>query len=279
MAGGERGLRVYFPRYWIKELAHYYFELDWLAFLHERGVPVSFPLKPRDGMSLGTIDAPEGKRYWAVFSWAKGKMVYPMDEDQAHAFGRGIAEVQQASDDFASGHPRFSYDLDFLFVEPIALIDDLMGEDRRSDVEFIAAVGRKAKERIEELDLSAASYGIVGGDFHGGNNHFAGNALTFFDFDICGYGWKIYDLAVFFHNAWLNGTLGDQGEHIVAGYESVRPLSPKEKEAMMPFAVGRRIWRCGVCAAESAFTGDQRFHHDYWGFTMDALRKWDEELA
>lgn len=279
-AGTERYiLRVYVDRYWVKEPSHYRFELHWLVFLRARGLPVSHPISRRDGALLGAVDAPEGRRYWTLLSWAPGELIYPMDPAQAYAFGRGIAEIQQASDEFESECSRFSYDLDYLFVEPIARIGDLVGEERADDVAYIAEVGRQAKERIEGLALPAECYGIVGGDYHGGNNHFAGNAPTFFDFDICGYGWKVYDLAAFFHNAWLNGSLGEQGEHILAGYDSVRPLLTKEKAAMVPFAIGRRIWRIGVRASEVGFTGDQDFHGDYWGFAMDALRKWEGELS
>ena len=125
---------------------------------------------------------------------------------------------------------------------------------------YIAAVGRKAKERIEALSLPEESYGIVGGDYHGGNNYFAGNVPTFFDFDIGGYGWKVYDLAVFYHNNLLNGSIGDQWAPILAGYESVRPLGDAEKEGIVPFAVGRLVWRLGTRALESAYMGDQVYH-------------------
>ena len=279
-AGGERYiLRVYCDRYWIADSSHYDFELDWLVFLRERGLAVSYPIARRDGALSGAVEAPEGRRFYTLLSWAAGEPIYPMDEDQAKAFGRGIAEIQQASDEFESECARFSYDLDFLFVEPIAHIAEVMGAERSEDIEYMAAVGRRAKERIEELDLPAAGYGIVGGDYHGGNNHFAGNVPTYFDFDICGYGWKVYDLAVFYHNASLNGSMGAQWAPMLAGYESVRPLHSQEKEALVPFAIGRRIWRVGVRCSEVCFAGDQDFDGDYWTFAIEALRNWDGEIS
>jgi Ser/Thr protein kinase RdoA (MazF antagonist) len=274
-------LRVYFPRYWVKDPSHYQFEMDWLDFLHQRGLPISYPIRRRDGEFLGAIAAPEGTRYWALMSWAQGQYSYPMDEQQARAFGRGIAEIQQASDEFKSEHSRFHYDLDFLFVDPIERIAELLGAECAEDIAYIAAVGRKAKERIEALDLPKDSYGLVGGDYHGGNNYFADNEPTFFDFEIGGYGYKAYDLAVFYHNNLLNGSMGEQWTPIVAGYESVRPLSEAERAAIVAFAIGRRIWRVGTRAYESTFMGDQvyRDYDNYWQFTMDAMRRWDEEMS
>lgn len=102
-------------------------------------------------------------------------------------------------------------------MDPVDRFAELMGDDYAEGVAYIAVVGRKAKERIEGLDLPAEGYGIVGGDYHGGNNYFA----------------------------------------------------------------GRRVWRLGTRALESAYMGDQVYHDygDYWGFSMDAMRKWDEEMS
>ena len=64
-AGQDRYiLRVYFDRYWIKDPSHYRFELDWLVFLRERGLPVSYPIGRRDGELISAVEAPEGTRYW-----------------------------------------------------------------------------------------------------------------------------------------------------------------------------------------------------------------------
>jgi Ser/Thr protein kinase RdoA (MazF antagonist) len=281
-AGLERYiLRVYFPRYWIADPSHYQFEMDWLISLHRRGLPISHPIQRRDGEWLGSIPTPEGTRYWTLMSWAPGEYLYPMNDEQAYAFGRGIAEIQQASDQFKTEHSRFHYDLDFLFVDPLEHIAELMVTQCAEDVAYITTVAQKAKAQIEALALPEDSYGIVGGDYHGGNNYFADNAPTFFDFDIGGYGYKVYDLAVFYHNNLLNGTMGNQWAPILTGYESVRTLSKAEKAAIVPFAVGRRIWRVGTRAYESAFMGDQVYHDygDYWRFTMEAMRRWDEELS
>ena len=119
-------------------------------------------------------------------------------------------------------------------MDPVDRFAELIGDDYAEGVAYIAAVGRKAKERIEGLDLPAEGYGIIGGDYHAGNNYFAGMVPTFFDFDTSGYGWKVYDLAVFYHNNLLNGSMGDQV---------------------------------------------YRDYGNYWGFTMDAIRRWDEELS
>ena len=59
-----------------RQESDYEFELDWLNFLTEKELPVSHPIRRKDGRFLGSVEAPEGKRYFALFSFAPGK---PMD--------------------------------------------------------------------------------------------------------------------------------------------------------------------------------------------------------
>src|SRR6266487_5890544 len=54
-------LRIYHhDHYWLPTVQHYHFELDWLAYLHQQHLPVSYPLPQRNGARLGALLAPEG---------------------------------------------------------------------------------------------------------------------------------------------------------------------------------------------------------------------------
>ena len=50
----------------------YLYEMDWLNFLQERGLPISHPISRRDKGYVGSLDAPEGPRHYAMFSLAHG---------------------------------------------------------------------------------------------------------------------------------------------------------------------------------------------------------------
>ena len=62
----------------------------------------------------------------------------------------------------------------------------------------------------------------------------ADGKMVFFDWDICGYGYKAYDLAVIRHNA----SLGDWdpglriADSVLSGYESKRPLTDDERYSL-----------------------------------------------
>jgi hypothetical protein len=71
--GTQYAFRVYQQgdRYHRAE-SDYLYEIDWLRFLREHELPVSYPIRRRDGGYIGRIDAPEGTRYYALFSLAYG---------------------------------------------------------------------------------------------------------------------------------------------------------------------------------------------------------------
>jgi Ser/Thr protein kinase RdoA (MazF antagonist) len=279
-AGETRyALRAYrFGRSWIKGESDYRFELNWLAFLHARGLPVSYPIRRRDGELLGKIAAPEGTRCWALFSFAEGCVAYPLSREQSHLVGQKAAEIHLASDDFVTEHRRFRTDLEFLLDQPVAWITGFLGDCRTEDVAFVTRLAEQLKERILALGITGDGCGIIGGDFNGGNHHFTGaNELTFFDFDLCGYGWRAYDLAVFFRNARLRGDPPELGEAFLEGYQSVRTLSPAELRAIPWFVMARQIWRMGVRIAEIDLCGDEWLVDGYWERIVGALRKWAEE--
>ncbi len=66
--------RIYQPaERLMRHESDYLFELDWLTFLRDRGCPVAYPIRRKDGGYLGKLNAPEGLRYYALFSFARGE--------------------------------------------------------------------------------------------------------------------------------------------------------------------------------------------------------------
>ena len=86
-----------------RQESDYLYELDWLNFLKANDQPVSYPIARRDGGYMGQIDAPEGDRYYALFSFAPGNSMAFDDEDRLLHLG---ATLPQTGDPFqTSGCP------------------------------------------------------------------------------------------------------------------------------------------------------------------------------
>jgi len=243
-----------------REESDYLFELDWLNFLKAQGQPISYPIARRDGRYLGQIEAPEGRRYYALFSFAKGKPMSADDEDELFAMGKQMAQIHLVSNDFEPSYQRRSMDLAFLVDEPIARMKEFWAQRHDAKLDILMTSAEDAKEQIERLlrneEETADSWGPIGGDFHPYNTHFDGaSSPTFFSFDLCGYGWRAYDIAVFLLNADLMRQPSNFSEAFFAGYYSVRPLSRNEHEAIAPFLTIRRVWLTGTFSTIEGVAG------------------------
>jgi Ser/Thr protein kinase RdoA (MazF antagonist) len=230
-----------------RQEADYLFELDWLNFLKDRGLPVSGPLCRQDGRYLDSLLAPEGLRYYALFDLAPGTTLSLTDSEQLYRFGATMAQIHVASNDFQSQHARRAWDLERLIDRPLAKLRQVWATERSSDLDILVRKAEEARREILELfgdrKPAADSWGPIGADFHSNNVHFdnAGQP-TFFNFDLCGYGWRAYDIACFLLNTNLIHTPANHSEDFFAGYYSVRPLAPDEHEGIAPFMTARRVW-------------------------------------
>ena len=266
-AGASRYmLRVYSPsKYWIEGAGDIRFELEFLVFLHTHGIPVAEPLPRRDGDLLGTVQAPEGTRYVALFSYADGEPIHDLNEAQSRIFGVTMARLHRVADSFTSSYPRYHLDLSILVDRPLKLIRERIGITRPDDFSFLAELAEQLKRDVRESGISGDGYGLIHADMHGRNNHFVGgDRLILFDFDHCGYGWRAYDMAVF-----LGGCSSELRNAFLQGYGSVRELSAAELTALSMFLKIRPIWD----------TGDMLAMADLWGAGWANSRHWDRLIG
>lgn len=242
-----------------RQESDYLFELDWLTFLHGRNLPVSYPIPRKDGSYLGKLDAPEGVRYYALFTMASGSQMSVSDEDQLYDVGVYMARIHLASNNFKSDHHRQPIDLAYLLDEPLARINQSWGVRRSANLDILLTSAEDARIEIQSLLGDAPGdgdqWGVIGGDFHNISVHFNGGDPMFFNFDLCGYGWRAYDIAAFLSNTNLLQASEGLSEAFFAGYYSVRPLSREEHAAVSPFLTLRRIWRMGLFALSDGLAG------------------------
>ena len=232
-----------------RQESDYEFELDWLNFLKEKELPVSYPIRRKNGRFLGSVEAPEGTRYVALFSFAPGQPMDIFNEEQLFTMGATMAKIHTISNEYEAPYERRVMDLDFLVDRPIARLKRILSQkpQRADDLELLIASAKEAREELVEIinnpSTTPDGWGPLGGDFHSANTYFTDDmSPTFFNFDLCGYGWRAYDIAAFLQNTDLINLSEDLTEDFFAGYYSVRPLSNNEHSAISPFLTIRRIW-------------------------------------
>lgn len=243
-----------------RQESDYQFEMDWLTYLRENNISVSYPIPRQDGSPLGRLKAPEGVRYYALFSFAEGQPMAITNQDQLFYVGQQMAQIHQVSNDFTTQHQRQAMDLNYLVDKSTERIREYWAQRPGDKLDILLTSAQEAKEGIEALlanpEKTADGWGPIGGDFHPANIHFKGNDKpAFFNFDLCGYGWRAYDIAVFLLNSELLHKSSQLSEAFFAGYFSVRPLSRNEHESISHFLTIRRIWLTGIFSVVDSMVG------------------------
>jgi Ser/Thr protein kinase RdoA (MazF antagonist) len=265
-------------KHWLPEdpdaaAAQVRFELEWLRHVHARGAPVHCPLRRRDGALLGALDAPEGRRYWSLFTFAPGTDG-PLDAAGSAAYGSALARLHLASDGFTSPYPRLRADAAFVVDGPARRIEAFLDGGRPQDLAFLYRLAERLRPWFARIPQTPQTYGVIAGDTHGGNKLIAPDgALTLIDLDICGWGWRAYDAAIFRWGARLGGAEAVRWAPFVQGYEAHRPFLPEERAAIPWFVLARHVWLLGAQTVYARHGGVAGMGAGYWDRAFGFLRE------
>lgn len=261
-------------------------EVVLLNHLHRRGVPVSRPVCRRDGKYITRVHAPEGVRYAVLFTGAPGAKHVQMTPQQSALLGHTAALLHEQTDRQRRTYARYEIDLAHLHNTPLAALRPFF-RHRPQDLAYLERVGAACAAALIGLPCDAPAYGICHGDLHAGNVHFAGrDRLTLFDFDLCGYGWRAYDIAVFLWSRHLahpqpaERPRRERAWHaFLRAYTHRRPLSQLELAAIPHFGALRHIWLLGLESDMTKIWGSLWLDDKYIARGVNFLKRWVREYG
>lgn len=273
----ERGrfvLRVYRTPWRSRTEVDY--ELDVLTYLNDCNIPVSAPVKNCAGTFTTEIAALEGTRLMTLFTYAKGS-IPRLDPEISAEYGRTVAKIHQATDNFSSHYRRFNLDFQHLLYEPLERIRPTMTQ-YGGDVTYIESW---IKTITAHVSIELLDFGFCHGDFHDWNTHLDEGILTVFDFDCCGKGFRAYDLAVFLWNLKTNykGKETENWSSFLEGYREVRPLSEADLNAIPFFVAARRIWLAWIYLTNEDVWGTAIVNERFFQSFVDQLQEDERELG
>jgi Ser/Thr protein kinase RdoA (MazF antagonist) len=287
-SGEQRAILRAYPHGWrtreqIEE------ELEVLDHLHRSRVRVSHALRSRDDERIQTIAAPEGERHLVLLTHAEGD-IGPFDEAHLFALGQNLAKIHEASNEFVPFSNRPSLDVHHLVGKAISLKLPLSphgGEARREGlaarefaIRFLNETAQKLEPQFANLPRTPPHYGLCHGDFAGFNTHVDANGQqTHFDFDFCGFGPRVHDLAVMLwsrHKIAGREIAPQQFARFLEGYESIRKLSEAESQAIPYFVLCREIFIMGV-ALQSLDRFPRRPSEDPVTSCVEFVKRWIDE--
>jgi Ser/Thr protein kinase RdoA (MazF antagonist) len=230
----------------LRTLAEVRSEMEWLTAIGrdtELGVPE--PVPRRNGELVTTIEVEDvpGPRLCVLTRWVPGRFVNarltPRHLEAVGAFMAGLhrhARNFQPSDVFS--RPRVADAAEAIEAETVNLVRQVLGDD---DSAVVPAVFERVRHAERELGASPDVFGLIHADLHQANYLFAGDEVRAIDFDDCGFGYFVFDLAVTLSEVAWFPAYAQLREALLRGYREVRELSPDHERLIADFQVFRGL--------------------------------------
>ncbi len=275
-ATGKYIVRVY-RNAWRNETEIYY-ELELLDYLYQQTCPVAAPIRSRAGKLCFSVDCSDGQRFVAMFPYAAGRA--PLNElkvGESEQLGQSLGRVHAVGDGFQTVHQRQTLDLAYLLADSVHAVTPFVCADDLLRLQNL--VGMLA-QRLPVIAQQAPLWGICVGDVNPSNCHIDGEgAITLFDFDQCGVGWRAFDIGKFFSSIIEHEQNPELESAFLRGYESVRTLLDEEHHALPYFKSIAFIWVMALHAYNADYIGHKWLQEKFWRKKMTRLGELCRELG
>ena len=250
------------------------FELELLDFLQQRQIPVAHPLKTKEENLFIEINAPEGKRYAALFPYAPGKVsLGDLNSSQSFVLGETLAKLHQVAREFRSCSHRQPLTPEYLLDQSLAAIAPFL-QHRLQDLKYLVKAIAHLKHQLQDLSTKPPYWGICWGDPHSGNAHFTtDNQVTLFDFDQCGYGWRAFDIAKFWQVSLRTGLSRPVREAFLEGYQAFEKVTETELTALQTLTQVAHIWTWAISLNNTRLWDYSRLDESYFTQRLEQLKR------
>lgn len=214
---------------WAKTPAQVRSELQWLAALRRDttlGVPAPVPTLGGELVAVATAPGVCEPRVCSLVRWLPGRFVNkglrPIHLERVGAF---TAHLHEHAADFAPP-PGFTHEpVGALTGEQIDRARRIVGEQASSaDAGVVESAVEKAALALAGVEREPGQVGLIHADLHQFNYLFHQSDVRAIDFDDCGIGPLLYDLAVTINTLGARPDLPELRDALLRGYRSVRPL-------------------------------------------------------
>ncbi|RAV99003.1 phosphotransferase [Pseudochryseolinea flava] len=223
-------------------------EIRMIMAVHQANVGVSYPIMDTSGDYIQKIFAPEGDRFGVLFSHAAGEKKFNLSNDLQQSLGVHLAKLHQATLDMTMHRPE--YDGVTMLVYAFEKIQPYL-KTSADDEAFMIKTKETLLSEFKKIKTDNVRKGGVHLDFWPDNLHIdSDNQITVFDFDFCGNGFQIIDIAFYF--ALMQGLaqneddFNNQTEAFLKGYETVTTLTDEERRIIPLLGAATCFYYMGV---------------------------------
>ncbi len=233
-------------------------ELAWLRALRgDSDLAVPEPLATRDGASTVEASAAGETRVCSVLRWMDGR-IHEGSARPVHLnrLGHAMARLHDQADAWTPppGFVRIRWDHETFFGDVMVYGETsaagcwaLLPPELRSRFEAVGA-------RMSDIMARAESVGLIHADLHLGNALFSRGAVKLIDFDDCGTGPRLYELAVAVWELRQDQNYPQFRDALLAGYRSRRDLDVTHLDDFIALRqVAFDLWFTGTAQVNSSF--------------------------
>lgn len=242
-------------------------ELHWLVALRadtSLAVPEPVPAVGGALTTTATADGVAGSRVCSLLRWMKGRN-HNRSARPAHLYRLGgvLAQLHNHADRWRvpDGFVRIRWDHEAYFGNTMVYgnVDaadawTLLPANLQRDFERVA---EDVSNVMRQLGQGPEVFGLIHADAHLDNVLFDGQETRLIDFDDCGFGYRIYDVAVALWELRHRDDFSNFKEAFVRGYTEHRPLPIDQLRHLDAFIAAREVafglWLAGMAQTRPAF--------------------------
>jgi len=220
-------------------------EWKFIDYLYTQDIPVAPAVRQNTGELLLTLAAPEGTRYAVLSTFVDGQHLrHRYSIEAVRRYGHHIGRIHTLSDVIAHHFTRPCNDFHFVVEQSLTALAPLLWH-RQADLNYLWDIASVIRLKFNALPQKAPYYGMIHGDVIRANAQVSDDgSVTVLDFDLCGLGWRAYDVASYLQVAGTE----EAKRAFLTGYQEIRKLSSQEQSLLPVFEATRHIFSLGVPA-------------------------------
>jgi len=259
-------------------------ELALLISISKSGISAAYPLKDHKDGLIQEIQAPEGNRFVCLFSFADGNKLRNFTNRACKNVGTLMAKFHLATENQAL--LRVKYDRDTLMELSYQHALRYFSKENKEMV-YIRKLIDQSREVFDNVDDQQLRSGIVHMDLWYDNMNVNNRSkVTIFDFDFCGNGWQVLDIAYYlmqlFHTVQDKELLKEKITSFLAGYQENAEITREEIRLLREAGIAMWIFYLGVQSQRYADWSNLFLSENYLERFIGMLRSWlkyyDEHL-
>lgn len=248
-------------------------EWQFVDYLHAKGIPVAPAVKTKRGEYAIAFPAPEGTRYGVLSNYVDGELLRRKSSTEAvHIYGQNIAHIHTLADQMHFSLERPENNVTTIITQSVAAFEAEV-RDRPHDLAYLHQCGEILCARVDSFPREEPLYGFIHGDVIRANALVSEQGtVTVIDFDLCGPGWRAYDVASYLHTIRHTPEESKFEQAFLDGYGEVRRLRASEQLMLPVFEAVRAIFSIGIPAMNIDHWGSAYFYA-FLDRTLNVLRQ------